>query len=388
MQMGASQVAAVDPPGFRPIGVSPAVRSGIIGAGFIGQIHARAVRAAGGRLVAVADAMPDGKEALYAQMGAERAAPSAEALIASPDVDVIHICTPNYLHAPLARAAIDAGKHVICEKPLAISLQDARDLAAAARAGGGVAAVPFVYRYYPSVHEARWRISQGQVGPVHLIHGSYLQDWLSSARDRNWRVDPKLGGASRTFADIGVHWCDLLEFVTGHRITALCARMVTAIPIREGAAAWIVDTEDAATLVFETDHGAIGSLAVSQVSPGRKNRLWISFDALEASLFFNQESPDGLWVGSRDGVQLVQRGITSPPGAEKLNLLPPGHPQGFQDCFNGLVADVYAAIGGDAPPRLPTFDDGARAAQITAAVLESVTTSTWVTVEPRTALVG
>jgi predicted dehydrogenase len=357
------------------------LRSGIIGAGFIGEIHARAVRAAGGRLVAVSDASPEGIDAVAARMGADWAAPSAEALIESPDVDVVHICTPNFLHADLARAALAAGKHVICEKPLATTLQDSTELAGLARSGGGVTAVPFIYRYYPSVREARGRLAEGLVGPVHLIHGSYLQDWLSRASDQNWRTDPKLGGASRTFADIGVHWCDLIEFVTGHRITALSARLITTVPERTGGGhSTVVTTEDAATLMFETDQGAIGSLVVSQVTPGRKNRLWVSFDALDASLTFDQESPEALWVGSRDGVQLVQRGVANLVDAQRLSVLPPGHPQGYQDCFNALVRDVYAAASGDSAAGLPTFDDGARAAVITAAVLESAATQVWVTV--------
>jgi predicted dehydrogenase len=355
------------------------LRSGIIGAGFIGQVHARAVRAAGGRLVAVADASPEGVDVAAARLGAEWAAPSAEALINSPDVDVVHICTPNFLHARLARAALDAGKHVICEKPLATTPEDADALADAARAGSSVAAVPFVYRYYPSVREARGRLADGATGPVHLIHGSYLQDWLSSASAQNWRVDPALGGASRTFADIGVHWCDLVEFVTGHRITSLCARLTTTVPERtDGTSSAVVTTEDAATLVFATDRGAIGSVVVSQVSPGRKNRLWFSIDAADASLSFDQESPETLWVGARDGVQLVQRGVGNTADAQRFNHLPAGHPQGFQDCFTALVSDVYAAARGERPVGLPSFEDGARAARITAAVLESAASRAWV----------
>src|SRR5665648_666900 len=196
------------------------LRSGIIGLGFIGEVHARAVRAAGGTLVAVADASPVDVEESARQLGAAWGAASAEELVTSPDVDVVHICTPNHLHATFVRMALSAGKHVICEKPLATSRADAAELVELARAAGVVAAVPFIYRYYPTVREARARVASGASGPIHLIHGSYLQDWLSTAKDQNWRVDPTLGGASRTFGDIGVHWCDLVEFATGQRITA------------------------------------------------------------------------------------------------------------------------------------------------------------------------
>jgi len=376
--------AAVRSATFRaPAGLElSTLRSGVIGAGFIGQVHARAIRAAGGRLTAVADAVADGIEAVAGRLGAERGAASADALISSPDVDVMHICTPNHLHASLARRAIAAGKHVICEKPLATTLEDASELLELSRAAGVVTAIPFVYRYYPTLREARARLTADGSGPVHLIHGSYLQDWLSSARNQNWRTDPRLGGASRTFADIGVHWCDLVEFATGHRITALAARLVTALPERtDGARAERITTEDAASLVFETDRGAIGSLVVSQVTPGRKNRLWASFDGPDTSMVFDQELPETLWVGSREGVQFVHRGaLEAAPEAQRLSYLPPGHPQGFQDCFAALVRDVYAAIEGEQPFGLPTFADGVRAARITAAVLETSATRSWVSV--------
>jgi predicted dehydrogenase len=213
-----------------------------------------------------------------------------------------------------------------------------------------------------------------------VIHGSYLQDWLSTSRDQNWRVDPSLGGASRTFADIGVHWCDLVEFVTGHRIVSLAARFKTAVPERaDGHATRTVHTEDAATVMFETDHGAIGSVVVSQVSQGRKNRLWFSIDGARSSFEFDQESPETLWVGSREFTELVRRGVnTLSPDAQRLSVLPAGHPQGYQDCFNALVRDVYAAASGGDPDGLPRFSDGLRAARLTAAVLSSVDSGAWV----------
>lgn len=364
------------------------IRSGIIGLGFIGEVHARAVRAAGGTLAAVADASPDRIEEIAQRLGAAWGAPSAEALVTSPDVDVVHICTPNHLHAPLARLALEAGKHVICEKPLATVRAEAEDLVATARAAGVVAAVPFIYRYYPTVREARSRVQNGASGPIRLIHGSYLQDWLSTAQDHNWRVDPTLGGASRTFADIGVHWCDLVEFATGHRITALAARLLTAVPERVtgdgpsgSAGVQRVGTEDAATLVFETDRGAVGSLVASQVTPGRKNRLWFSLDGATTSLAFDQELPESLWVGSRESTTLVTRGSAGMSGAaQRLSVLPAGHPQGYQDCFNSFVFDVYAAVAGEMPSGLPRFEDGLRAAVLTEAVLASSASRSWVEV--------
>jgi predicted dehydrogenase len=358
------------------------LRVGVIGAGFMGEVHARAVRASGAALTAVAGSTPERSAASAARLGAERPAATAMDLVRSEDIDVVHICTPNNLHAPLALAALEAGKHVICEKPLATTRADAEQLTAAAAAAGAVAAVPFVYRYYPTVRDARARVRSGETGAVRLVHGSYLQDWLSATTDDNWRVHPGLGGASRAFADIGVHWCDLAEFVTGHRIVALTARLLTAHPERvtlDGR--YSVGTEDAATLLFETDQGALGSLVVSQVSPGRKNRLWLSVDGALTSMAFDQERPEALWVGRRNEVSLVGRGSEqTAAGARRYAVLPPGHPQGYQDCFNAFVADAYAAIAGEVPPGLPSFGDGLRASILTDAVLTSARSRAWVEV--------
>lgn len=357
------------------------LRIGIAGVGFIGRVHAHAARNAGAVLVAVAAATPEHAKAGAEQLQAERAC-SSEELLAADDVDVVHICTPNHLHVPLAEAALQAGKHVICEKPLAPSVQEAERLVEDAAEAGVLATVPFVYRFYPTAREARARIRQGDTGPLRLLHGSYLQDWLSSSEDTNWRVDPALGGASRAFGDIGVHWCDLMEFVTGHRIVRLTARTVTAFPERrlaQGVAA--VGTEDAATVLFETDQGASGSVVVSQVAPGRKNRLWLSLDGTAASYVFDQELPDSLWVGTRGENWVLPRGSEGfSAEARRYDVLPAGHPQGFQDSFNAFVADTYAAIAGERPEGLPGFADGLRAARLTAAVLESAASQTWVEV--------
>jgi predicted dehydrogenase len=349
------------------------MRSGIIGTGFIGGVHAYAVRAAGGVLAHIAGQSLEHATEAARRLGAEHACASAAELINADDVDVVHICTPNALHVPQAEAVIAAGKHVICEKPLATDPGDARRLVEAATGAGLVAAVPFVYRFYPSVREARARIDAGDAGPLWLLHGSYLQDWLAGSDATNWRVDPKQGGSSRAFGDIGVHWCDLMEFTTGHRITRLIARMATAYPDRI--------TEDGAVVLFDTDRGASGSVVVSQVSPGRKNRLWFSFDGPSASYTFDQELPDSLWVGGKRANQVVPRGpdTFSEPAAAYARL-PAGHPQGYQDSFTAFVTDVYAAIGGHKPDGLPMFTDGLRAAVLTAAVVESAANETWVEV--------
>src|SRR3954454_20592670 len=271
--------------------MSRGLRVAIAGTGFIGAVHARSARLAGAALVGVAASSPESARRAAAALGAERAFDSADQLVSADDVDVVHICTPNNLHVPLAEAALAAGKHVILEKPIAMDAESAQAITEAAADAGKIAAVPFVYRYYPTVREARERVRTGQTGPIRLIHGTYLQDWLLRPEDDNWRVETDLGGASRAFADIGSHWCDLAEFVSGQRLTRLCARTLTAVPERqrsESRAAFAqgtgsgetrsVGTEDAAVIQFETDGGAIGTAVISQISAGRKNRLWLELD--------------------------------------------------------------------------------------------------------------
>jgi predicted dehydrogenase len=359
------------------------IRSGIVGAGMIAEVHAHALRAAGGTLVAVADSTADAAVLAAARLGAERAVPSVEELIAADDIDVVHICAPNHVHAPIAELALRAGKAVVCEKPLAVDAPTAQSLVDLAQSAGVIHAVPFVYRFYPSVREARARVSSGSTGPVRLIHGSYLQDWLALPGDHNWRVDSAIGGASRAFADIGVHWCDIVEFATGQRILRLAAKSMTAYPNREaGGEMRPVDTEDAVVILFETDSGAIGSLVLSQVSHGRKNQLWFSLDGEVASLAFDQESPDSLWVGGREANQVIHRGASaSSPAVARYNVLPAGHPQGYRDCFTAFVSDVYACVQGTPVDGLPTFADGLRAARLTEAVLQSAKQQTWVEVD-------
>lgn len=359
------------------------LRSGIVGFGFIGEVHARAVRAAGGVVAGVAASSPDRAAVGAARVGAEHAFDSAIELIESDDIDVVHVCTPNAHHLDIAEHALKNGKTVICEKPLALSRTDAEHLASIAETNSVVTAVPFVYRFYPTVRDARHRIANGETGRLRVLHGSYLQDWMSNPADGNWRVDPAAGGASRAFADIGVHWCDLMEFTTGHRIVRISARTVIAFAQRGADPAGMVDvtTEDAATVMFETDRGAIGSVVVSQVSPGRKNRLWFSFDGADASVGFNQESPDSLWLGGRTTNQTVMRSSeTLPASAQRYSLLPAGHPQGYQDCFDAFVGDVYATVRGETVDGLPTFADGLRAAVLTDAVLRSAATDSWIEV--------
>ncbi|WP_127932331.1 Gfo/Idh/MocA family protein [Nonomuraea polychroma] len=349
-------------------------RIGIIGTGFMGRVHARAARLAGATIAGVAGSRPE--KARQAGLGPAKVFSSADELIESGEIDLVHICTPNHLHAPLALKALSAGLAVICEKPLAMDAATATLMAGRAAEAGLVATVPFVYRFHAMVREARQRIARGDVGRVSLIQGSYLQDWLLRPDDDNWRVDPELGGPSRTFADIGSHWCDLAEFVTADRIVSVCAQTAVVQPARANTSA--VVTEDVATVQFRTASGAIGALVTSQVSPGRKNRLLLEISGTEASLAFDQEQPELLWLGHRTGSRALMRDpeILS-EAALPYSPLPAGHAQGYHDCFDAFVADTYAALRGERREGLPVFEDGARAAAICEAVLASARTGRW-----------
>jgi len=363
----------------------------IVGTGMIGAVHRRAALLAGADIRGVAASSPQRALEVAQSWGVPRAYRDIEEVIADPQVQVVHICTPNHLHRSRAQAALEAGKHVICEKPLATTLEDARALAALAASTGLIATVPFVYRYHPVVREARARIAQGELGPLHLIHGSYLQDWLLDPASNNWRVDPALGGTSRVFADIGSHWCDLVEWVSGERFTEVSAAFDTVIAERStdtgqsfttavaGGAMQAVASEDVAAAMFKTGAGTLASLTVSQVSAGRHNRLWFEIDGARASVAFNQEDAERLWIGLPDQrEEIFVRG----PGAgsaeqRRLSLLPAGHAQGYGHCFEAFVADTYSAIEGERPEGLPTFEDGVRSAQIVDRVIASARTRAW-----------
>jgi predicted dehydrogenase len=356
----------------------------------------RSARLAGAEVVGVSASGPERAREAAARLGVPHAYGSSEEAVAADGVDVVHICTPNDLHGPLAEAALRAGKHVICEKPLATTGAEADRVLAVADATDRVAAVPFVYRYNAMAFEARARVAAGEIGAVRLVHGGYLQDWLSTPEDDNWRTDPAKSGASRAFADIGSHWCDLVEFVTGQRIAAVCAQTATVVPERtdrgnapafavasaEGGARRAVVTEDVATVMFRTDAGVLGTMLVSQVSPGRKNHLHVEISGSEASLRFEQERPETLWIGRREHNETVWRDPTALHApAQRISSLPPGHAEGYTGCFEVFVRDVYAAIRGEQPDGLPRFADGARSMRVVDAVVASARAGAgWVSV--------
>ncbi|GAB2815027.1 Gfo/Idh/MocA family oxidoreductase [Alpinimonas psychrophila] len=351
------------------------LRAGILGGGFMAEVHSRAIRAAGHEVIMISSSSPEKSAEAASRLGVRHVAADARRLVESESVDVVHVCTPNAFHAEQAELAIAVGKPVVCEKPLATSVRDATNLVSRAAESKTPTAVPFVYRYYPAVREIRSRILRGDAGELHLLHGAYLQDWLALPTATNWRVNEAVGGASRTFADIGVHWCDAMEFVTGHRITRLVSLLARPHPAR-GA------TEDSASILFETDRGASGTLIASQISHGRKNQLAFSFDGELESFEWNQEHPGQFSASTPNGSTNVNVGSVelAAASAQELAYLPAGHPQGYQDAFNAFMADAYASFQGDVAPDLPTFEDGLRAAVITEAVLQSAQSRQWVDV--------
>jgi predicted dehydrogenase len=370
-------------------------RVAILGAGMIGEVHRRAALLTGAEVVGVMASSPARSREVADAWGVETAYENIDQ-VADSDVEVVHICTPNVTHVPYAERLMLAGKHVLCEKPLGVSLEDAQRAAAAAQQAGVVNTMPFAYRFHPMARELRARVQSEDFGAVNLMHGSYLQDWLLDPRASSWRVDPKAGGPSRAFGDIGSHWCDLLEWVTGDRIARLVS--TTSITIKQRPAATAatfsaapvdaplvdVTTEDSALMIFRTAADVAGSVVISQLSAGRKNRLWVEIDGMHQSAVFDQELPEQLWIGSDAAQQILVRDPNhGSPEQRRLAGLPAGHPQGYAQCFEAYVADSYAAIdalhgGGDPPDGLPTFADGARAAAICDAVLRSAATGHWV----------
>lgn len=352
------------------------IRAGFVGGGFMAAVHSRAARAAGAALVGGTSSSPDRAREAAGRLGLDHGFDSLDDLLADPGIDVVHVCTPNTTHARIVRAALEAGKHVVCEKPLATDTRDAAELTELAASRGLVAAVPFVYRFHPMAREARALVTGGDAGRLVSVHGAYLQDWLATPHDDDWRVDRDQGGPSRAFADIGSHLVDLLEFTTGDRVRRLNAVTRTVYGTR--ATNTDIATEDLVAVVVELEGGAVGTLLVSQVAPGHKNGLVLELGGTEASVRFEQERPETLWLGRTAGASTIERDPARlSPDAARLSLVPAGHPMGYQDAFNAFVADTYATISGERPEGLPTFEDGLRAVRVTEAVLASAASGTW-----------
>lgn len=368
---------------------------GLVGPGFVGAHHIDAVRRLGYvDVVAVAASSAASARRKADALGVPRAYGTVEDLIADPDIHVVHNTTPNYLHVPVILAALAAGKHVISDKPLATTAADARKLLDAANAAGVVHAVTFNYRGNPLVQQAREMIAAGELGPVHFVHGAYLQDWLIEATDFSWRLEPDKGGESSAVGDIGSHWCDLVQHVTGHRIVEVLADLTTVVDTRLKPAASTeafaraggdaretvrVRSEDLASVLLRFANGAKGSVSIGQVCAGHKNGLWFETSGRQASLRWEQERQNELWIGRRDAANSVLAKDPSllAPGARAYAHLPGGHQEGWADAFCNVMRDVYGFIaagkrpGDPRPPAFATFEDGYHSACLVHAILES-----------------
>lgn len=382
------------------------IKVGVIGTGFIGPTHIEAVRRLGFvEIIGLATSSYEKAKEKAAELGIPKAYSDYREMLQDPEIEVVHNCTPNHLHFSINKEIILAGKHVLSEKPLAMSSQESGELLELAKKHGVVHGVNFNYRQMASVQNLEKMVTGGEFGPIHLIQGSYLQDWLLYETDYNWRLVPEIGGKTRAIADIGSHWCDTVQYVTGKRIVEVFADMATVHPVRKKPQANVstfgakgeeeiryvdveIKTEDHASVLVRFDDGAKGVFTVSQVSAGRKNRLSFEIDGRKCSAFWNQEEPEKVWIGHRDkpNEQLLADASLFRPEARSAIHHPGGHNEGWPDGLKNMMVHFYTFIrdGKDLnldKPNFATFEDGHLSMCITDAILESHEQQKWVKVK-------
>lgn len=380
------------------------IKVGIIGGGFVGAFHIDALRRLGFiEIVALCEANLDLAEQKARQFCIPQVYTSYEELIDDPDIQVIHNCTPNNLHFEINTRAINCGKHVFSEKPLGMDAREAYTMLQLARRKNIVHGLNFNYRMYPLVQDMKCRIQNNELGEVRLVYGSYLQDWLFYDTDYNWRIETEIGGRTRAVGDIGSHWCDLAQTITGLKITRVFADFATVVPIRKKSN--IVETfaqagevgfyeerkvcnEDWAVVIFQLENGAKGVFYVSQVSAGRKCYFNIEVAGSEKTFYWNQEMGDQMWIGSRDHPNcVVMRDPTQlSEEAKRYAMAPGGHPEGWLDTFRNNIRAFYSFIVEKKSiemekPDFATFYDGYDIACIVDAIVESAETGSWVEVK-------
>ena len=353
------------------------LRAAVIGAGFVGRAHLEALRRQGIPVQGLLGSSPARTNEARDALGLERGYASLEELAQDGSVDVVHICTPNHLHCEEASALIRAGKHVMCEKPLAMNSRQSADLVALAAQHNCVGGVTYNLRYYPLCQEAHAMVERGLIGEPRLVHGSFLQDWLFYPSDWNWRLEPHLGGELRAVSDIGTHWLDLIMWITGRKVTEVCADLATVIPVRhrprgrvetfqKSAGAFDevkITTDDYASILLHFEGSLRGVMTVSQVSAGRKARLGFEINGSEGSLAWDSESPNDLWIGHRSqpNQDMMKDPALMSPEARGYSAYPGGHTEGYPDTFAQLFKDFYSYLEADdlkAPRRFPTFETG------------------------------
>jgi predicted dehydrogenase len=383
--------------------VNQPIRAAVVGTGFIGVVHVEALRRLGVEVTGVVGSSPERAREKARTAVLPEPYESFEAMLADERVDVVHITSPNKLHLPQARAVLEAGKHVVCEKPLAMTSAETGELLELANQSGLVHAVNFNIRFYSQVIEAHERIARGDLGAVHQVTGSYLQDWLLLETDWNWRLDPAEGGELRAVGDIGSHWIDLLQYVTGRRVEAVMADLTTVIPVRQVPTGPVetfagkggadservpreIATEDIAGMMLRLEGGARAVTAVSQLSAGRRNACSWQVDGASGSVMWTSERPEELWLGHRERANeiLLRDATLQSDAAAAAQVLPAGHAEGFADTFRELYRAVYRAVAAGSPPEepdYPTFADGHDEALIADAIAASAREGRWVSVE-------
>jgi predicted dehydrogenase len=367
---------------------------GLVGPGFIAAHHIDAVRRLGDvDIVGIAGSTQESAVRKAKQLGVARAYGDYHDLIADPDIDVVHNTTPNYLHFPVAMAALQAGKHVISDKPLAMTAEEGRKLRDAALDAKVAHVVTFNYRGNPLVQQARCMIAKGELGDLRFAHGVYLQDWMTDPHVYSWRSDPLKGGISSALGDIGSHWCDLVEHISGAKIQAVIADLRTTIPMRYttgvSADAFSADNsgkhnpvrvngEDLANVLLRFENDTMGSLSVGQALPGHKNDLQVEVCGSAMSLKWKQEHQNELWIGYHDRPNCVMTkdpALVAPEVRPYIHL-PGGHQEAWSDAFYNVIRDAYCWVRENGVPEakpqmLPTFCDGYRSTCVVEAMLRS-----------------
>lgn len=382
---------------------SAPLRAAIVGPGYIGAVHIEALRRIGAEVALLVGRPGSDLASRAATLGVARYSHDLEAALGDPRIDVVHICTPNGLHYLMARAVLEHSKHLVCEKPLTTTLDEARALVQLADAADVVAGIAYCYRFYPLVSQARHLIATGGLGRIHHVRGLYLADELLHDAYLHYRFDPQMAGRSVAMADVGVHWCDLAEYVTGQRIMEVLADMQTVAPRRvwrrgaSGAGPPPPDTppgeqahtvevagEECLSLLVRFDGGARGAVTVSQASAGHKNHIALSIDGADGGLDWNQEQPNVLTVRRRAASEVVVKDpLLLAPEAAALARFPGGHPEGYPDAFQNLMARMYDAIArvrlGKVPGKeYPSVADGCRGVALVEAALRSAQERRWI----------
>lgn len=379
------------------------IKVGIIGTGFIGPAHIEALRRLGYvDVVALADMDENMARTKAELLSIGKYYGDYREMLKNPEIEVVHICTPNHLHCSMSKDAMEAGKHVVCEKPMAMNTAEAEEMLKIAREKNLVNAVHFNLRFYPLMHHVKEMIANDELGKILAVNGSYQQDWLLYDTDFSWRLQPQFSGESRAIADIGSHWMDLVEFVTGLRVNKVCSDLATFHPVRKKPLKPVetysgklltaddyediqINTEDYATVLLRFDNGAHGSMTVNQVAAGRKNRLYFEIYGTKKAIGWDSERPNELWVGRREadnGILLRDPALMS-VSARQIANFPGGHNEGFPDTSKQMFAKLYKYISekkylkGETPD-FPTFEDGLRELNLCENMIKSAKEEKWI----------